>query len=156
MNKVRSSRRLEKESRRNVEVMWLLKKLTPDHKTIARFRSENSDALKKVFRDFMKLCVKLGLYGRELAAIDGSKFKAVNSTDRNFSITELNERINRLNKRIDEYMQQLNETDAADSGGGENNSGEKSSSEINQIIEKLSKRKNTYESYLEELILILD
>jgi len=146
MNRIRSSRRLETESKRNVEVMWLLKKLTPDHKTIARFRHDNCAALKNVFRDFVKLCLRLGLYGRELAAIDGSKFKAVNSIDRNLSVKELNERINRLTARIDEYMQQLNETDAA-----EDSSECKSGIDVKQIIERLSERKNTYEGYREEL-----
>jgi transposase len=146
MNRLRSSRRLETESKRNIEVMWLLKKISPDHKTIARFRRDNSDAIKNVFRDFVKMCLGLGLYGRELAAIDGSKFKAVNSTDRNFSITELNERIKRLNARIDEYLQQLNETDAM-----EENKPECTAGGIREIIERLSTRKNTYESYLEEM-----
>jgi len=146
MNRIRSSRRLETESKRNVEVMWLLKKISPDHKTISRFRCDNSNAIKRVFRDFVKLCLGLGLYGRELAAIDGSKFKAVNSIDRNFSITELNERIKRLNTRIDEYIQQLNETDAMEDDKPEGTVGN-----IRQIIERLSTRKNTYESYLEEM-----
>jgi transposase len=74
MNRVRSSRRLETESKRNLEVLWLLRRLSPDHKTIARFRHENPKALKGVFQDFVKLCVKLDLYGKELAAIGGSKF----------------------------------------------------------------------------------
>jgi len=147
MNRIRSSRRLEKETKRNIEVMWLLKKLTPDHKAIARFRSENAEALKSVFRDFVKLCLSLGLYGRELAAIDGSKFKAVNSIDRNLSITELNERIKRLTARIDEYLNQLNDTDAAEAG----NDDISTSDGIKQIIDKLSNRKNIYEAYLEEL-----
>jgi len=146
MNRIRSSRRLETETKRNVEVMWLLKKLWPDHKTIARFRRDNSDALKNVFQNFVKMCLGLGLYGRELAAIDGSKFKAVNSTDRNFSVAELNERVKRLNTRIDEYMRQLNETDAAEEDKPENTTGD-----IKKIIERLSTRKNTYESYLEEM-----
>jgi transposase len=145
MNRIRSSRRLEAETKRNVEVMWLLKKLSPDHKTISRFRSENCKALKGVFRDFVKMCVGLGLYGRELAAIDGSKFKAVNSTDRSLSVKELNERIKRLNTRIDEYLQQLNETDAAE------NITETTDADVKEIIKKLTTRKNTYEIYLEEL-----
>lgn len=145
MNRIRSSRRLETETKRNVEVMWLLKKLSPDHKTISRFRSENAKALKGVFRDFVKMCVGLGLYGRELAAIDGSKFKAVNSTDHNLSVKELNERIKRLNNRIDEYLQQLNETDAAE------NITETADADVKEIIERLTDRKNTYEAYLEEL-----
>lgn len=145
MNRIRSSRRLEIETKRNIELMWLLKKLSPDHKTIARFRSENAKVLKNVFGDFVKMCVGLGLYGRELAAIDGSKFKAVNSTDRNLSVKELNERIERLNNRIDEYLQQLNETDAAE------NITETSDANIKETIGKLTERKNTYEIYLEKL-----
>lgn len=146
MNRVRSSRRLEAETKRNLEVIWLLGKLSPDHKTIANFRKDNAAALKGVFRDFVKLCMGLGLYGRELAAIDGSKFKAVNSTDRNFSVTELNERIKRLTVRIDEYLHQLNETDAA-----EETKAERTPDEIQEIVERLSTRKATYESYLEEM-----
>ena len=147
MNRIRSSRRLETETKRNVEVMWLMEKLSPDHKTISRFRKENAVVLKNVFRDFVKLCLKLGLYGRELAAIDGSKFKAVNSTDRNLSKKELNERINRLTARIDEYMQQLNETDAAE----DNKCERMAEADIRQIVERLSTRKNTYKEYLEQL-----
>lgn len=147
MNRIRSSRRLEAESKRNLEVMWLLKKLMPDHKTIARFRHDNASALKNVFRNFVKLCMGLGLYGRELAAIDGSKFKAVNSTDRNLSVTELNERIKRISVRIDEYMRQLNETDAAEAGGDD----VAAACGVKEVIDRLANRKNTYESYLEEL-----
>ena len=145
MNRIRSSRRLETETKRNVEVMWLLKKLSPDHKTISRFRSENCKALKGVFRDFVKMCVGLGLYGRELAAIDGSKFKAVNSTDRNLSVKELNERIKRLNYRIDEYLQQMNEADKAE------DTTETTDADVKEIIERLAERRDTYETYLEEL-----
>jgi len=78
MNRVRSSRRLEAETKRNLEVIWLLHKLTPDHKTIASFRHDNAAALKNVFRDFVKLCMKLGLYGKELIAIDGRFYKKTN------------------------------------------------------------------------------
>ncbi len=146
MNRVRSSRRLEAETKRNLEVIWLLGKLSPDHKTIANFRKDNAAALKGVFRDFVKLCMGLGLYGRELAAIDGSKFKAVNSTDRNFSATELNERIKRLTVRIDEYLRQLNETDAEEEAKSE-----RTPDEIKEIVQRLSTRKTTYEAYLEEM-----
>jgi transposase len=79
MNRIRSSRRLETESGRNLELIWLPRALCPDNKTIAEFRRQNGEALKEVFKGFVKLCVKLGLYGKELVAIDGSKFKAVNS-----------------------------------------------------------------------------
>ena len=146
MNRVRSSRRLETETNRNVEVMWLLEKLTPDHKTISRFRKDNAVALKNVFRAFVKMCLNLGLYGRELAAIDGSKFKAVNSTDRNLSKKELDERIKRLTTRIDEYLQTLNDSDEEDE-----KCEEMSKTDIKEAIKKLSIRKIKYEGYLEEL-----
>jgi len=150
MNRIRSSRRLEVETNRNLEVIWLLRKLMPDHKTIARFRHDNASALKNVFRNFVQLCMGLGLYGRELAAIDGSKFKAVNSTDRNLSVKELNERIKRLSARIDEYMQQMNETDVAEAAEADGDN-VVTAGGVKQIIDRLSNRKNTYESYLEEL-----
>ena len=146
MNRIRSSRRLETETKRNLELIWLLRKLSPDHKTISRFRQDNAGALKNVFRDFVKLCIRLDLYGRELAAIDGSKFKAVNSSERNFSVTELEQRIKRFNTRIDEYIQQLNESDTAD-----DQSECEKSADVKKIIERLSTRKNTYETYIEEL-----
>jgi transposase len=79
LNRVRSSRCLERETHRNLEVMWVLKKLTPDHKTIADFRKDNLKALKAVCCEFTLLCKRLGLFGGELVAIDGSKFKAVNN-----------------------------------------------------------------------------
>ena len=114
MNKIRSSRRLEIETKRNIEVMWLLRKLSPDHKTIARFRCDNTAALKNVFRDFVKLCMKLDLYGRELVAIDGSKFKAVNSKDRNFTPQKLKERIVRIDAKIEEYLRELEDGDSTE------------------------------------------
>ena len=82
MNRIRTTRRLEVEASRNIEVMWLLERLVPDHNTLWRFRNENTKALKAVFRDFVRLCHSLGLYGAEVIAIDGSKFKAVNSRAR--------------------------------------------------------------------------
>ena len=85
LNRVRSSRMLERETKVNVEVMWLLGKLTPDFKTIADFRRDNLKAIKGVCREFTLLCRKLELFGGELVAIDGSKFKAVNNRRRNFS-----------------------------------------------------------------------
>jgi transposase len=82
---VRSSRKLEKETRRNVEVMWLLEGLTPDYKTISEFRRLNIRPLQKLFREFVKLCRSWDLVGGELIAIDGSKFKASNNKKNNFS-----------------------------------------------------------------------
>ena len=100
MNRIRSSRRLESESKRNLEVIWLLGKLSPDHKTIARFRHDNSKALKNAFRDFARLCLTLGLYGKELLAVDGSKFKAVNSRKRNFTEKQIQDKISKITQRL--------------------------------------------------------
>ena len=97
MNRTRSSRRLEAETKKNVEVMWLLCKLSPDHKTISRFRKDNKKALKNVFRDFSKLCLDLELYGRELIAVDGSRFQAVNSKENNFNFDKIKDRLKRIN-----------------------------------------------------------
>src|SRR5262245_18959191 len=81
---------LERECGRNLELMWLMRKLRPDFKTIADFRKENRQSFKGVFRQFVLLCKKLGLFGGELVAVDRSKFKAVNSGQRNFSAKKLN------------------------------------------------------------------
>jgi hypothetical protein len=147
MNRVRSSRRLETETKRNLEMIWLMRKLTPDHKTIARFRQENAGALKNVFRDFVKLCMKLNLYGKELVAIDGSKFKAVNSKDRNFIPKKLAERIARLDVKIEEYLKELEDRDSAENASD----GKKSTEEIAGIIAELTARRDLYQSYSDEL-----
>src|ERR1700686_618707 len=85
LNQVRSSRRLEREAGRNVEVMWLTGRLVPDHKTIADFRKDNGPAIKKVCARFVELCRKMGLLAKASVAVDGSKFKAVNTRDKNFT-----------------------------------------------------------------------
>jgi len=147
MNRIRTSRRLEAESKRNLEVLWLLRQLSPDHKTIADFRKANCKALKNVFRNFVKLCIKLELYGKELAAIDGSKFKAVNSKDRNYTKDKLTDRLQRLDKKIDEYLAEMERIDREE-GISEK---EKSAEEINQIIKGLKERKQEYQAYSQEL-----
>lgn len=144
INRIRSSRRIEAETYRNLEVMWLIGKLTPDHKTIAQFRSDNSKSLKRVFRDFVKFCNELGLYGKELAAIDGSKFEAVNSNDRNFNDEKLKERIARIDTKIDEYMNELEKTDQQESLIKEDTS-------VPKILVELQQRKERYETYRQEL-----
>src|ERR1043165_228107 len=85
LNRVQSSRRLEREALRNVEMMWLLGRLAPDHKTIADFRKDNGPAIKKVCARFVELCRQMGLLTKASVAIDGSKFKAVNTRDKNFT-----------------------------------------------------------------------
>jgi len=140
-NSIRSSRKLERESGRNIELIWLLKGLSPDHKTISRFRKDNAKALKNVFRAFVKLCNKLGLYGLELAAIDGSKFKAVNSKDKNYNKKKLEDLINRIDNNLEKYMAELDEND-----DNESDNKKFTKSEIEQIISELKARKSTYES----------
>jgi transposase len=147
MNRIRSSRRLEREAWRNMEAIWLMRKLRPDHKTIARFRRDNSAALKNVFRDFVRLCLGLGLYGRELAAVDGSKFKAVNSRKRNFTKRQIQDRITKTTEKIEKYLGEMEKNDAAEDAAG----GEKTKAEIAGIIGSLKGRKERYQAYAAEL-----
>lgn len=114
LHRVRSSRMLEAECRRNVEVIWLTGKQTPDFKTIADFRKDNLKPLQAVARQFTVLCRKLALFGGELLAIDGSKFAAVNARDQNFNADKLKELIARSDARLAEYLQQLDTADAGE------------------------------------------
>ncbi len=116
LHRVRSSRLLEAECQRNVEVIWLLGKLAPDFKTIADFRKDHLQPLKAVARQFTLLCRKLELFGGELLAIDGSKFTAVNARDQNFNALKLQELIDRADARLSEYLRQLDRADAAEPG----------------------------------------
>lgn len=111
LNRVRSSRSLEKETHRNIELMWLVQKLTPDFKTIADFRKDNKKAIKKVCQEFTLLCKRLDLFGGELVAIDGSKFKAVNSKKRNFNEAKLKRAIKEIDERVDGYLAELEDND---------------------------------------------
>ena len=117
LHRIRSSRQLEAECHRNVEVIWLLGKLTPDFKTIADFRKDNLKPLQAVHRQFLLLCRKLELFGGQLLAIDGSKFRAVNSRDHNFSADKLRELIAHTDQRLAEYYQRLDQADAAEPAG---------------------------------------
>ena len=134
-NKIRSSRKLETETKRNIELMWLLNKLSPDHKTISRFRKDNATVLKNVFRSFVDLCLELNLYGKELIAIDGSKFKAVNSVDNNFSDKKLTFRIKRIDEQLEKYLTLLDDNDAV-----ELDSPTMTKEEISKIILSLNKK----------------
>jgi transposase len=111
LNRVQSSRRLEREAGRNVEVMWLCQRLVPDHKTIADFRKDNGPAIRKVCAQFVALCRQLGLFAEASVAIDGSKFKAVNSRDRNFSRTKVKLRLAQIEEDVAKYLQQLDSAD---------------------------------------------
>ena len=147
LNKIRSSRKLRTECSRNVELMWLLGKLVPDFRCIADFRKDNAEAIKKVFREFTILCNKLNLIGKELIAIDGSKFKAVNSKDNNFTKGKLTDRITWIDEKISDYLSKLDEND-----NSETPISEKSIDEIKAEIEELESRKEKYIEYLQTLI----
>src|ERR1700729_1155621 len=114
LNRVRSSRRLEREAHRNIEVIWLLRGLKPDFKTIADFRRDNRDAFKSVFRQFVLLCRRLDPYGGELLAVDGTRIKAVNNKDRNFTRSSLRAFIRAADERLEDYLKRLDEGDVAD------------------------------------------
>jgi len=114
LNQVQSSRRLEREAQRNVELMWLTGRLEPDFKTIADFRKDNGEAIRLVCREFVMLCRKLGLLNNTLVAIDGSKFKAVNNRDRNFTRAKMKRRLAEVEASIDRYLEQLTEYDATE------------------------------------------
>jgi transposase len=96
--RIQSSRRLEQESNRNLEVMWLLGRLTPDFKTIADFRKDNGPAIKKVCAQFVELCRRMGLLAKASVAIDGSKFKAVNNRDKNYTVGKIERRRTQLKR----------------------------------------------------------
>lgn len=114
---IRSSRRLEKECQRNIEVMWLVGRIAPDHKTISDFRKNNAEAFEAVAREFNRLCRELDLYGAELIALDGGKFKALNAQDKNYSQTKLKKQINLNQERIVRYLKELDESDALEEAG---------------------------------------
>lgn len=111
LNRVHSSRRLEREAGRNVEVMWLLARLAPDHKTIADFRKNNGPGIKKVCARFVEVCRKMGLLATASVAIDGSKFKAVNNRDKNFTRGKVERRRTQLEESVARYLAQLDTTD---------------------------------------------
>ena len=146
LNRIRSSRRLEDEANRNLELIWLLEKLAPDFKTIADFRKNNKKALKELFKDFSRLCKQWGLYGKETAAIDGTKFKASNSKKNNFSKKKLNRHIKYIDEKIDSYLDELDKNDEI-----EKEDRKPSEKEIKEKIEKLKSRKNRYKEMEKEL-----
>ena len=146
LNRVRSSRRLEAETHRNIELIWLLRHLKPDFKTIADFRSQNCRAFRQVFRRFVLLCRELDLFGRELLAVDGTRIKAVNNKDRNFTRASLAKFIKATDAALDDYLQRLDNGDTAERGTA--------GSRVKNLAEKiaaLQKRRERYTSMLAEL-----
>src|SRR5712672_216969 len=111
LNRVQSSRRLEREAGRNVEVMWLTGRLVPDHKTIADFRKDNGPAIRKVCAQFVALCREIGLLTTASVAIDGSKFKAVNNRDKNFTRAKMERRLAQIEESVARYLSQLDTAD---------------------------------------------
>src|ERR1041385_4417796 len=111
LNRVQSSRRLGREALRSVEVMWLTGRLVPDHKTIADFRKDNGDAIRQVCARFVEICRAMGLLTEASVAIDGSKFKAVNNRDRNFTRAKMDRRMAQIEESVARYLQQLDTAD---------------------------------------------
>ena len=145
LNRIRTGRTLERECQRNVELMWLMRKLRPDFKTIADFRKDNRQAFRGVFRQFVLLCKGLGLVAGELVAVDGSKFKAVNSGQRNFSAKKLEKRLKEIDEKLERYLDAMERADKQDKQA------EMSAAELKEKIEKLKERKGRYEELLKEL-----
>ena len=115
LNRIQSSRRLEREAQRNVELMWLIGRLAPDFKTIADFRRDNGKAIRKVCQQFVLLCRKLDLFSQSIIAIDGSKFKAVNNRDRNFTAGKLQARMTQIEESIERYLAAMDTADRTQS-----------------------------------------
>ena len=147
LNRVRSSRRLEREAQRNIEVIWLLRGLKPDFKTIADFRRDNRGAFKSVFRQFVLLCRRLDLYGRELLAVDGTRIKAVNNKDRNFTRSSLQTFIRAADERLEDYLKRLDEGDVEDGS----TSGGARTKNLAEKIAALRQKRGRYDAMLAKL-----
>jgi transposase len=129
LNRVQSSRRLEREAQRNVELMWLTGRLAPDFKTIADFRKDNGIAIRLVCREFVMLSRKLGLFADAFVAIDGSKFKAVNTRDKNYSKAKMQRRLRQIDESIVRYLGQIESADRVDPGN---------TNKVDRLQEKIS------------------
>jgi transposase len=135
LNRIQSSRRLERETQRNVELMWLTGRLTPDFKTIADFRRDNGKAIRNVCRQFIVLCRKLDLFSQSIVAIDGSKFKAVNNRDRNFTSGKVRARMEQIEQSIERYLAAMDTADRTQSEVAE-----AKTSRLKDKIEKLKQQ----------------
>lgn len=141
LNKVRSSRKLERECGRNLEAMWLMENLRPDFKTIADFRKDNGEPIKQAVVKFRLWCVGEGLYGREMVAVDGSKFKAVNNSERNYTKKKLAQLIERESLRVAEYLKAIEAADQEDAAAAPEPqlSGEQLREKLSKLKERLTK-----------------
>ncbi len=146
LNKLRTSRDLEKATHRNIELIWLMRRLCPDFKTIADFRKDNTNAIKQICREFTLFCKKMDLFGGELIAIDGSKFSASNSNKRNFTKNKLDKIIKKIDTQIDDYLSDLDREDER-----ERDIRTPSAAELKKIIEGLQKKKDKYQKLQSDL-----
>ena len=146
LHRIRSSRRLDQEAHRNVELMWLLRRLTPDFKTIADFRRDHPAALKRVGREFIVLCQRLDLFGGELLAIDGSKFRAVNARDRSYTGTRLEKLLQAIDATLANYLQQLDTHDQREAAIPA-----PSTADLQERIATLQQRRGQYEAIQQHL-----
>lgn len=147
LNRVRTSRRLETETRRNIEVIWLMRRLSPDFKTIADFRRVNRAAFRQVFREFVTLCRELDLFGRELVAVDGTRIKAVNGRERNFTKAKLERELRRSDERLERYLGQLDEADKE----GNEGAGVEAVENLSEKIAAIRERRARLQGYRTEL-----
>ena len=148
LNRVRSSRGLEREAGRNLEVIWLLRKLRPDFKTIADFRRANAEGIKAVGRQFLLLCRKLELFGGELVAIDSTKMKGQNAKGRNYSPARVAGLLGELEKKMSAYLAELEESDAQE---GERAVAGLSAAQLKEKIAQLKEREKELRSVASEL-----
>lgn len=146
LNHIRSSRRLQKEASRNVELMWLLRKVVPDFRCIADFRKDNAKSIKEVFRSFVKLCNRAGLLSHESVVIDGSKFRAVNADNKSYVSSNAKKVLLDVEEKISRYMKELDETDAAESKPGA-----LTKEDIAGVLDYLERRKAQLTEALEQM-----
>jgi transposase len=136
LNRIRSSRKLEKECTRNIEVIWLLNQLRPKYRTIAYFREHNSKAIKSVFRQFVVMMKKWDLIAGDLLAVDGSKFRAVNSKKNNYNQQKIQRHLNYINQKVDEYLKELDDNDNKEQG--------ERKLKVNECLQQLEQRRQKY------------
>lgn len=146
LNHIRSSRRLQKEAARNVEVIWLLKKVVPNFRCIADFRKDNAKAIKEVFKAFVRLCSKADLLSRESVVIDGSKFRAVNADNKSYVSSNVTKVLLDVEEKINQYMEELDKADTAESKPGS-----LTRTDITSVIEYLERRKTQLKEALEQM-----
>ena len=136
LNRIRSSRKLEKECIRNIEVIWLLNQLRPKYRTIAYFREHNLKAIKNVFRQFVVMMKKWDLIAGDLLAVDGSKFRAVNSKKNNYNQQKIQRHLNYIDQKVDEYLKELDENDNKEQG--------ERKLKVNECLHQLEQRRQKY------------